>query len=92
MGDVRGSHLMVCVECVTDKKAKTAPPAEWEVGMRIRRHAMPQGLLIRPLSHLVILSPPLIITRAQVDQAVAALRKAIQATTDDLVKEGLWQG
>ena len=43
VGDVRGSHLMVCVECVTDKKAKTAPPAEWEVGMRIWRHAMPAG-------------------------------------------------
>jgi adenosylmethionine-8-amino-7-oxononanoate aminotransferase len=92
VGDVRGSHLMVCVECVTDKKAKVAPPPEWEVGMRIWRHAMPNGLLIRPLSHLVILSPPLIITRAQVDQAVAALRRAIQATTDDLVKEGLWHG
>jgi adenosylmethionine-8-amino-7-oxononanoate aminotransferase len=91
VGDVRGSHLMVCVECVVDKKAKTAPPAEWEVGMRIWRHAMPEGLLIRPLSHLVILSPPLIINRIQVDQAVAALRKAIQATTDDLVREGLWK-
>jgi adenosylmethionine-8-amino-7-oxononanoate aminotransferase len=92
VGDVRGSHLMVCVECVIDKKAKTVPPADWEVGLRIWRHAMPEGLLIRPLSHLVILSPPLIINKTQVDMAVASLRKAIRATADDLIREGLWQG
>ena len=68
------------------------PPAEWEVGKRIfARTPCRSGLMIRPMGHLVVLSPPLIITKAQVDQAVAALRKAIQATTDDLVKEGLLQ-
>ena len=40
----------------------------------------------------MILSPPLIINKTQVDMAVASLRKAIRATADDLIREGLWQG
>src|SRR5690606_39727726 len=35
VGDVRGMQLMVCVECVKDKKTKEPMPAEWDVGNRI---------------------------------------------------------
>ena len=49
VGDVRGSHMMVCVECVADKKTKQPMPAEWDVAYRIINHAMPRGLLVRPL-------------------------------------------
>jgi adenosylmethionine-8-amino-7-oxononanoate aminotransferase len=92
VGDIRGSHFMVCVECVLDRKAKTVPPAEWEIGMRIMRNTIPHGLLVRPMAHLVVLSPPLTVTRAQIDQSVAALRKGIEATMDELTREGLWRG
>ena len=45
--------------------------------------------MVRPLSHLIILSPPLVITRAQIDEAVDVLRQGIQEVTDDLTREGL---
>src|SRR3546814_17596545 len=48
VGDVRGSHLMVCVEYVRDKKTKEPMPAEWDFGNRIIQHNMPRGLLVRP--------------------------------------------
>ncbi|MGH6934059.1 MAG: aminotransferase class III-fold pyridoxal phosphate-dependent enzyme, partial [Dongiaceae bacterium] len=92
VGDIRGSHFMVCVECVIDRKTKATPLYDWEIAMRIMRNTMPHGLLVRPMGHLVVLSPPLIVTRAQIDQAVAALRKGIQATMDELSREGLWRG
>ena len=92
VGDIRGSHFMICVECVLDRKTKEVPPYDWEIGMRIMRNTMPHGLLVRPMGHLVVLSPPLTITRAQIDQAVDSLRKGIQATMDELKREGLWQG
>ena len=31
---------MVCVECVLDRKEKTVPPSDWEIGMRIMRNTM----------------------------------------------------
>ncbi len=92
VGDVRGMQLMVCVECVKDKKTKEPMPAEWDVGNRIIKHTMPRGLLVRPMGHLVVLSPPLVISEAQIDEAAAILREAIEAVMDDLVREGLWQG
>jgi adenosylmethionine-8-amino-7-oxononanoate aminotransferase len=43
------------------------------------------------MGHLVVLSPPLIITKAQIDEAADALRGAIKAVTDSLMRDGLWQ-
>jgi adenosylmethionine-8-amino-7-oxononanoate aminotransferase len=83
--------MMVCVECVLDKKTKAAMPADWDVAYRIIRHTMPRGLVVRPLGHNVILSPPLIISKAEIDETVDILRAGIEAVTDELIREGLWK-
>jgi putrescine aminotransferase len=46
--------------------------------------------MVRPLAHLNILSPPLILSREQIDTVVDTLRESITATMDDLVREGVW--
>jgi adenosylmethionine-8-amino-7-oxononanoate aminotransferase len=89
VGDVRGSHFMVCVETSADKKNKTVPPANWDFAWRIFEKCRPKGLMVRPLSHLVILSPPLVITRAQIDETVEVLKQGIKEVADDLTREGL---
>jgi putrescine aminotransferase len=89
VGDVRGSHFMVCVECSADKAKKAPTPPDWDVARRIFEKCVPKGLLVRPMGHLMVLSPPLVITRAQIDEAVETLRKAIIEVTDDLTREGL---
>jgi putrescine aminotransferase len=91
VGDVRGSHMMVCVECVQDKKTKAAMPPAWDVAYRIIRHTMPRGLVVRPLGHNVVLSPPLVITNAEIDETVDILRAGIEAVADELIREGLWK-
>ena len=83
---------MVCVEFVSDRKTKAVPPAEWEIGFRIMRNTMPKGLLVRPMAHLIVLSPPLIVARAQIDESVEALRAGIKDTMDELTREGFWRG
>jgi adenosylmethionine-8-amino-7-oxononanoate aminotransferase len=37
----------------------------------------------------VILSPPLVITRAQIDETVEILKRGIEEVADDLTREGL---
>jgi len=91
VGDVRGSHLMLCVEFVKDKKTKEPMPVEWQFAKRIHAETTARGLLARPMGHLVVLSPPLIISKAQIDEARAALEGAIRAVTDGLVRDGLWR-
>lgn len=91
VGDVRGSHLMLCVEFVKDKQTKEPMPVEWQFAKRIHAETTARGLLARPMGHLVVLSPPLIISKAQIDEARTALEGAIRAATDGLVRDGLWR-
>ncbi len=92
VGDVRGSHFMLCVESVADRRTKALLPQEVEIGKRIAAHCEERGAIVRPLGHLNVLSPPLILTRSQIDDLVEILRASIEATADDLVREGLWSG
>ncbi len=90
VGEVRGVGLMACVECVADKASKDALMLDHEVGKRIDAHCHELGLLVRPLIHMCVMSPPLIITRDQIDAMVGILREGISRTMDDLRKEGVW--
>lgn len=89
VGDVRGSKLMVCVENVADKARKTLLPQDLDVGKRISDVAEGLGLLVRPMGHLNVMSPPLIITEAQVDFVAEVLEKSIRQVADGLVREGV---
>jgi putrescine aminotransferase len=91
VGDVRGSHFMVCVECVADKQEKTPCPAEWNVAKRVFERCRERGLMIRPLGNWIVLSPPLTIGKSEIDEAVVALRSAIRDVQDNLTREGLWR-
>ena len=69
-----------------------AVAGEAVVGNRIAKHAQDRGLIVRPLAHLNVLSPPLVMSRTQVDTTVDILRESIVATMDDMTREGLWKG
>lgn len=90
VGDVRGSHFMMCVENVADKKSKALLPDSVHVGDRIADAAQKRGVLVRPIGHLNVLSPPLILNREQVDTLVSVLRESIVEVMDDLTREKLW--
>lgn len=92
VGDVRGMGLLGCVECVISKDSKQALSLDYEVGSRIDSHCQKLGLLVRPLINMCVFSPPLIITKDQIDQMVDTLKTGIERVTDDVRKEGLWQG
>ncbi len=89
VGDVRGSHFMQCTEYVADKATKRLLPDEVNVGKRISDHCERHGLIIRPLAHLNIMSPPLVLTESEADELVEGLAAGIRATADDLVREGI---
>jgi len=91
VGDVRGSKFMMCIENVADKKSKALLPDEVRIGNRIAQHAQERGLLVRPIGHLNVLSPPLILSREQIDFMVDTLRESIVASMNDMMREGLWK-
>ena len=89
VGDVRGSHFMMCVENVANKETKELLAPEIEVGNRIADAAQKRGVLVRPIAHLNVLSPPLILDRDQIDTLVSVLRESIVEVMGDLAREGV---
>ena len=90
VGDVRGSHFMQCVENVADKDTKELFPDSVKVGDRVADACEKRGLIVRPIAHLNVLSPPLVLTVEQVDWMVDVLREGIIEVQGDLIAEGLW--
>ncbi len=90
VGEVRGSHYMLCIEFVTDKHTKKPFADEVAIAKRIYYHCKSKGLIIRPIGSINVLSPPLTFNQEAIDQSVFILRQSIEATIKDLEKEGLW--
>ncbi|MCV2870498.1 aminotransferase [Defluviimonas sp. WL0002] len=89
VGNVRGRKLMACVESVADRATKAPLPDEVGESKRISDACEAMGLMVRPMGHLNVMSPPLVITEGQVDFVVETLGKAIREVTDQLVREGI---
>jgi putrescine---pyruvate transaminase len=87
VGDVRGRRLMMCVEYVADQKTKVKLPDEVNISKRISNECEAHGLFVRPIGHLDVLSPPLIMTKQEVDFVADTLGAAIRKVTDELVRE-----
>ena len=92
VGEVRGAGLMACVDCVADRESRDPLQLDKDVGKRIDAHCHELGLLVRPLINMCVMSPPLVITKEQIDDLVAILREGISRTMDDLRTEGVWRG
>ena len=92
VGDVRGMGLMAGIECVIDKDSKNPLILDQAIASRIDEESLKLGLIIRPIYHICVLSPALIIQKEQVDDLVDKLYQAISNATKKLEKEGLWSG
>ncbi|MDX1508915.1 MAG: aminotransferase [Woeseiaceae bacterium] len=84
VGDVRGRRFMMCVEYVADKKTKAQLPWELDISRRISDACEERGLMVRPLGHLDVLSPPLVLTRSDIDELVRILGDSIEAVAPDI--------
>lgn len=78
VGDVRGGHgLMTGVELVTDRGAKT--PAPPEIMAQVAKAAYAAGGMVRVGGNNVMMSPPLVVTEAEVDQLITAMDAGLSA-------------
>lgn len=89
VGDIRGRRFMMCVVNVMDKKTKQFFPDEVNIGKRISNHCEELGVIVRPAADLNIMSPPLTMSKEDVDYVVPRLRQAIEMTMQDLKEEGV---
>jgi adenosylmethionine-8-amino-7-oxononanoate aminotransferase len=91
IGDVRGSHFMMGIESVKNPETKESFSKEAMIGARIAKKCQQAGVLVRPVGSFNVISPPLILSKDQIDDLVEALRKGVEAVVDELENEGLMQ-
>jgi L-2,4-diaminobutyrate transaminase len=85
VGHVRGVGLILGIEFVADKATKRAFEGADKIAPKLSQHAYADGLLARPLpgGDIVALSPPLSITREEVDMVVSGLERALGKVVKD---------
>jgi adenosylmethionine-8-amino-7-oxononanoate aminotransferase len=81
VGHVRSQGLIAAVEVVADTATKQQFPPEAQVGQRLYETLLERGLYTRVLFDCICLAPPLIITEAELDRAVAIIAETIPAVT-----------
>jgi putrescine aminotransferase len=88
VGDTQTCGLMGAVQIVKDKATRTYFPGDCEVGMICRGHCFANGLVMRAVGDRMIVAPPLVITRAQIDELVTLARKCLDLTLADVRARG----
>ena len=89
VGGAETCGLMAGFRLMRDKSAHITFDASVEVGMICRNHCFSNGLIMRAVGDRMIIAPPLIITKAQIDEMMALIVKCLDATLKDLVASGL---
>ena len=86
VGDVRGIGMMAAVELSmkSDATGEELLEQDYAVGDLVDEYCHDLGLLVRPLINMCILSPPLVISKDQIDDLVAALGKALDKAHEKL--------
>jgi PLP-dependent transaminase len=80
VGEVRGVGMMLAVELVADRATREPLPDAELLQDVIRRET---GVIVRNCAHSLVLSPPLVMTEAEADRVVAAMRSVLERTTSD---------
>lgn len=89
VGDVRGSHYMMCLELVKDKKTKESFDSSLDISKKVYTHCKNRGLMMRPITPLCVFSPPLTFDKKAIDETVSIVRESLEATINDLKNEHL---
>ena len=88
VGEVQSCGLMAALQIVRDKATGQPFDAALEVGMLCRSHCFGNGLIMRAVGDRMIIAPPLVITRAQIDDMIMLIRRCLDLTLTDARQRG----
>ena len=84
VGEVRGKGLLGAIELVKDKTKRTFFDRDMDVGTQCRNHCFANGLVMRAIRDTMVLAPPMIVKREEVDEIVRIARRCFDLTAKDL--------
>lgn len=89
VGEVRITGMIGALELVPDKSRRAPFRERGKAGALCRDIALEHGLILRATFDAMLLSPPLVISRAEIDELIDRIRVALDLTFDRLGAEGL---
>ena len=84
VGEVRSLGLIGAVEMVKDKAGRGHFDDLGATGTLCRDHCLEGGLILRAVRDVMVMSPPLSITIAEIDELMRILRQALDRTAKDV--------
>ena len=85
VGDVRGSHLMLGIDLVSDRETKEGFTPEQGSAQLVFETCREMGVIIRPIGDRIVISPPLVLTKSDCDTIIEALDQALKKVTPVLL-------
>ncbi|MDE2181055.1 MAG: adenosylmethionine--8-amino-7-oxononanoate transaminase [candidate division NC10 bacterium] len=82
VGDIRQVGFMVGIELMEDPERGKPYPYEAKIGIRTILEARRRGLIVRPLGNVIVLMPPLSISRRDIVRMVRIVGDSITAVTE----------
>lgn len=83
VGEVRGVGMLGAIELVQDKATRKRYEGRG-VGMICRQFCFDNGLIMRAVGDTMIISPPLVISKDEIDELVTKARKCLDLTLEVL--------
>ena len=83
VAEVRQTGMILAMEMVKDKG--TGEPYPWQErrGLRVYRHGLSRGALLRPLGNVIYLMPPYVITEEQIEFLAEVAEEGLAIATAD---------
>jgi putrescine aminotransferase len=84
VGEVRGVGMIGAIELVAHKGSKTLFRNRGDTGLICRDHCFANGLVMRAVRDTMMIAPPLVIEKAQVDELIEKARRCLDLTAADI--------
>ena len=81
VADVRQTGMIAAIELVRDSTTREPYPAAERRGLRVYRHGLDRGVVLRPLGNVVYFMPPYCITAQEIDLMVDVAIEGIERAT-----------
>ena len=83
VGEVRQTGMILAIEMVQDRATRRPYPWQERRGLRVYRHALERGALLRPLGNVVYFMPPYVITPEEIRWLAGVAAEGIDRATRD---------
>ncbi len=84
VGDIRQAGFMVGIELVRNKETKEPFAVADKIGVRVIQKARRKGAILRPLGNVIVLMPPLSISKEELSKLLAITQESIEEVAREI--------